>query len=132
MSGSGARSVDPTTSTDRHPVSRRLPIGAEMVADRRAHFRVWAPPAQSIELVLNGSRRVALLREPGGYWSVDADAAAGDHYQFRIDRDDKLYPDPASRFQPEGPHGPSQIVVPAAYQWRDAGWTGASIRGQVI
>jgi len=132
MSGSGARSVDPTTSTDLHLVSRRLPVGAELVGADRAHFRVWAPPARSIELVLNGNRHAALDREADGYWSVDCAAAAGDRYQFRINGDEKLYPDPASRFQPEGPHGPSQIVDPSAYQWRDAGWKGASIKGQVI
>ena len=52
-------------------------------------------------------------------------ARAGDRYQFQLDDDEKLYPDPASRFQPEGPHGPSEIVDPAAFRWTDADWRGA-------
>jgi maltooligosyltrehalose trehalohydrolase len=132
MSGSGARSADPTTSTDPHLVSRRLPVGAELIGDHRVHVRVWAPPARSMELVLNGQNPIALTKGPEGYWSIDVEARAGDRYQFRIDGSEKLYPDPASRFQPEGPHGPSEIVDPAAYKWSDAGWKGASITGQVI
>src|SRR5204862_647517 len=50
----------------------------------------------------------------------------------RLDRGDRAFPDPASRFQPEGPHGPSQLVSSADYTWRDNAWTGASLKGQVI
>jgi maltooligosyltrehalose trehalohydrolase len=52
-------------------------------------------------------------------------------YKYRLDGKDS-YPDPASRFQPDGPHNPSQIIDPRAYQWRDANWQGLSLRGQVI
>ena len=41
-------------------------------------------------------------------------------------------PDPASRFQPEGPHGPSEVVDPAAFRWTDGDWAGVPARGQVI
>ncbi len=44
----------------------------------------------------------------------------------------KLYPDPASRFQPKGPHGPSQVVDPRKFKWTDEGWGGVNIAGQVI
>ena len=47
----------------------------------------------------------------------------GDRYWFRIDGD-RLRPDPVSRWQPDGPHGPSAIVDPAVFQWSDAGWPG--------
>src|SRR5262249_10367112 len=53
-------------------------------------------------------------------------------YQFRIDGSDRLFPDPASRFQPEGPHGPSQIVDPSSYRWSDHNWKGVRLDGQVI
>ena len=52
-------------------------------------------------------------------------------YRFRLDGENS-YPDPASRFQPEGPHGPSQIVDPAAFGWTDRDWCGIHIEGQVI
>jgi maltooligosyltrehalose trehalohydrolase len=54
------------------------------------------------------------------------------HYRFRLDGARELYPDPAARFQPDGPHGPSQIVDPHAYRWSDQAWRGVSVRGQVI
>ena len=44
----------------------------------------------------------------------------------------RLYPDPASRFQPEGPHGPSEVVDPNGYSWSDRGWKGIGLKGQVI
>jgi maltooligosyltrehalose trehalohydrolase len=93
---------------------------------------VWAPTARSLEVIVNGQSATALQPETGGYWSVEADAAAGDRYQFRIDGAEKLYPDPASRYQPDGPHNQSEIIDPAAYTWNDDVWKGVSIEGQVI
>jgi maltooligosyltrehalose trehalohydrolase len=73
-----------------------------------------------------------LTAEDGGYFSgVDPKAKAGDLYRFRLDGGD-AFPDPASRFQPEGPHGPSMIVDPHAFAWTDHAWRGVSIEGQVI
>jgi maltooligosyltrehalose trehalohydrolase len=71
--------------------------------------------------------------EPGTGWfsGFSPAAAAGDLYRFRLDGGDS-FPDPASRFQPEGPHGPSRVVDPAAYRWRDAGWRGPARHGQAI
>jgi maltooligosyltrehalose trehalohydrolase len=111
---------------------RRLPIGAELVDPRTAHIRVWAPAATRVAVVTRRGERSALVREDGGYFSGRIAAAAGDLYQFQIDDDEKLYPDPASRFQPEGPHGPSEVVDPGAFQWHDDGWTGVSREGQVV
>ena len=58
-------------------------------------------------------------------------AAAGVRYRYRLGGRD-AFPDPASRFQPDGPHGPSQVVDPAAFVWRDGQWPGVGIEGQVI
>jgi len=131
MSASGASPSSSSNSTVT-PFQRRLPVGAELVGPSRTHFRVWAPPAHTVDVVINGADLVPLTREEGGYWSVDAAAAPRDRYQFRIDADEKLYPDPASRFQPEGPHGPSEVVDPGAYAWGDQAWTGVTLEGQVI
>ncbi|HYL05391.1 MAG TPA: malto-oligosyltrehalose trehalohydrolase, partial [Thermoanaerobaculia bacterium] len=118
---------------------RRLPVGAEVVAGGGVHFRVWAPARRRVEVVFaaaaaaDGRRELELAREAGGgYFSgFAAAAAAGDLYRFRLDGGD-AFPDPASRWQPEGPHGPSRVVDPAAYAWCDAGWRGAVRQGQVI
>jgi maltooligosyltrehalose trehalohydrolase len=94
---------------------------------------VWAPAASSLAVSLNdGARTVALEPEANGYWSVEADARAGDRYAFLIDGEEKPYPDPASRFQPDGPHGASEIIDPGAYAWRDDDWQGRPLAGQVI
>ena len=110
---------------------RRLPIGAEPVDARTTHVRLWAPRARRVEVVTAGGARTALAPEADGYVSGTIEARAGDRYQFKLDGDEKLYPDPASRFQPEGPHGPSQIVDPAVFRWTDAAWSGVRRNGQV-
>jgi maltooligosyltrehalose trehalohydrolase len=114
-------------------VRRRLPIGAEYLGDGRVHFRVWAPRAPGLAVVVGG-RATALQPEAAhpGYFSGEAPASAGARYQFRIDGDEKLYPDPASRYQPEGPHGPSVVVDPSSFRWTDAAWRGMSLEGQVV
>ncbi|WP_041450564.1 hypothetical protein [Anaeromyxobacter dehalogenans] len=90
---------------------RRLAAGAE-VADGGVHFRVWAPTCAQVEVRLEGARAGchALAAEPGG-WHAGLVPGLGDgaRYRYRLDGG-AAYPDPASRFQPEGPHGPSQVV----------------------
>src|SRR5690606_7444447 len=117
----------------------RFPIGAEPVGDRGTHFRVWAPLARALEVVERprGSsapgRAHALEKEAGGYFAgFIPGLVAGDRYSFRLDRGAGLFPDPASRHQPEGVHGPSEIVDPTAFVWSDAGFRGAPERGQVL
>src|SRR5262249_36363700 len=66
-----------------------------------------------------------LRLEPGGYFSGLLEGiAAGARYRFRLDGDNYLYPDPASRFQPEGPHGPSPVIDPTAFRRTDPNWKG--------
>lgn len=117
-------------------MSRRYPIGAEPQGAGGVHFRVWAPARKRVEAVLEegpgAPGAVELAAGPGGYFSGCAPgAAAGTRYRFRLDGDG-VYPDPVSRYQPRGPHGPSQVIDPEAYRWGDAGWKGAAIEGQII
>lgn len=116
------------TKATRH--KRRYPLGAEL-HDDEASFRVWAPSRRKVELVIH-NRHFQLEPEAEGYFSVAIQARAGDRYLFRLDEEEQLFPDPASRYQPEGPEGPSQIIDPFAYQWRAKEWRGSSLRGQVI
>jgi maltooligosyltrehalose trehalohydrolase len=111
-------------------VQRRRQIGAELV-EGGVSFRVWAPAHERLAVVIDG-RDYPLDREPGGYFCgvVDA-AAAGTAYRFRPGDDEHAYPDPASRFQPQGPHGPSLVVDPK-YAWRDGAWRGIPERGRVL
>lgn len=114
---------------------RRYPIGAECQSERGVHFRVWAPRRRKVEAVCGAHRESVTVLEPegDGYFSGLAPSSrAGDVYAFRLDGGEKLFPDPASRFQPQGPHGPSQVVDPGAYSWNDCHWKGRSLAGQVI
>jgi maltooligosyltrehalose trehalohydrolase len=111
---------------------RRYPVGVE--ANREgSHFRVWAPIRSRIEVVVEGGPVVELAAEPGGYFSGFAEGIHdGARYRFRLDGSPALYPDPASRFQPDGPHGPSQVIDPSAFIWSDSAWTGLAPEGQVL
>ena len=114
---------------------RRLPVGAEVIAHGRTHVRVWAPLAERVDCVVLAQpehRSTPLTRESDGYFSGVIDGKAGDRYQFRLNGEDRLYPDPVSRFQPEGPHGPSELVDARTFQWTDEGWRGVTLEGQVI
>jgi maltooligosyltrehalose trehalohydrolase len=124
-------------------VKRRLPVGAEVLPDGRVHFRVWAPRCQRVAVVIHSMDRPNngnspgdtcwLEAEAGGWFSgVARSARTGSHYGFQLDDDSRLYPDPASRFQPEGPHSLSQVVDPHEFEWTDQDWRGVSLPGQVI
>src|SRR5881394_2457733 len=94
---------------------RRRAIGAE-ITDRGVHFRVWAPAHETVGVVIDG-RVTAHDREPDGYFSkLIRDAHAGTRYRFRLADGD--YPDPASRYQPDGPHGESVVVDPLTFEWQ--------------
>jgi maltooligosyltrehalose trehalohydrolase len=115
--------------------SRRLPVGAEIHPEGGVHFRVWAPRRKKVEAVLEGGRASGawpLLPDGKGYFSgVVGAARSGTLYRFRLDGEGP-FPDPASRFQPDGPHGPSQVVDPAAFAWTDGHWRGLPLEGQVM
>jgi maltooligosyltrehalose trehalohydrolase len=119
---------------DRRPDGRgrRLPVGAEVVAGG-THFRVWAPRRHGVEVVVQNGPTRALEEEPGGYFSALVErVGAGARYRFRLDGRDEVYPDPASRSQPEGPHEASEVVDPSRFRWTDGHWPGIDLRGQVI
>src|SRR5690349_2471245 len=100
---------------------RRLPIGAEVQAEGGVHFRVWAPRRKTVHVVHERGDS-PLESEGNGYFSgVVGSAAAGTTYRYRLDGGN-AFPDPASRFQPEGPHGPSQVVDPSQFRWGDERW----------
>jgi maltooligosyltrehalose trehalohydrolase len=117
-------------------LARRLPVGAEALPGGGVHFRVWAPRRRRVEVVFEGEgapKSFALEEEEGGYFAGLAEGVTeGALYRFRLDGDEYLYPDPASRFQPDGPHGASRVVDPSRFRWTDSEWKGASLKGQVV
>ena len=118
---------------------RRYPIGAELIGANETHFRIWAPKATRVDIVLEASAEKTaprtfhpLEREDGGYFSGSIEAHGDDCYRFRVDNAEHFHPDPASRFQPDGPHGSSCIVDPRKFNWSDAKWPGKQLKGQII
>ncbi|HEV2970325.1 MAG TPA: alpha-amylase family glycosyl hydrolase [Pirellulales bacterium] len=115
--------------------TRRLPIGAEPISDG-VHFRIWAPGHDRISIVFQPDHPlppVDLDREPEGYFSgFSADAAPGMTYWVDLEDGGEQLPDPASRFQPKGPRGPSQIIDAGQFEWHDSEWSGVSAAGQVL
>jgi maltooligosyltrehalose trehalohydrolase len=116
--------------------SRRLSMGAELVRGG-VEFRVFAPKRKRVEIVLErrdgAPRTVTLSRGNEGFFAGLADGVtAGARYRIRLDDDATLYPDPASRFQPEGPHEASEVIDPTTFAWTDQAWTGLTLEGQVI
>ena len=101
-----------------------LPCGAEAMP-AGVRFRLWAPRAKAVSLRLEGSRpsTVPMLCEGEGWWALTtATARPGSRYRYVVDG--RAFPDPASRRQPEGVHGSSEVVDPEAYEWNDLGWRG--------
>ena len=121
--------------TDAH-ARRKLAGGVEILRDGGAHARVWAPACRRLDVALEraagGSEAIPLQSEGAGFFSGDLQGArAGDRYCFVLDGE-RRRPDPVSRFQPDGPHGLSEIVDPSAFRWTDSAWCGLAPRRQVI
>lgn len=103
-----------------------MPFGAECLEDGGVRFRLWAPGAGRVDLFLGDGNRVRLPlpAEPDGWFGTTTDRA-GDETLYRYRIDDRIdVPDPASRFQPQDVHGPSQVIDAGAFRWRDGSWKG--------
>ena len=102
----------------------RMPFGAEVQARGAVRFRIFAPGVDSLQLQLNEASPLRPLESEKNGWRslTTADASAGTRYRFVLP-DGTRVPDPASRFQPEDVHGPSEVIDPAAYLWRCTEWT---------
>ena len=110
-------------------------LGATPVSYNQTHFRVWTPKRRSVSVeILDGEtrRRHVLTRDKHGYFTGNV-PDAGPHALYQYVLDDQLArPDPASRYQPDGVHGASEIVHPSAYPWTDLSWKGVAKRDLII
>ncbi len=101
----------------------RMPFGVQRDAAGATRFRLWAPSAADVALQLDGALR-PLQRRDGGWYEAAVDGVAvGARYAYRIDGG-LVVPDPASRRNPDGVHGASEVTDPEAFDWPDDGWRG--------
>lgn len=108
---------------DQPSSERRYPIGAELQGDG-VHFRVWAPDVAELSVVLDDGAAHALTKDERGYFAgAVAGLGHGSRYAFVLDGSAPI-PDPASRFQPDGPLGFSMVVDPGRFTWTDQDWPG--------
>lgn len=112
-----------------------LDLGAAAIDKQRVNFRVWAPKAERLSVkVLSGDKEslLSLEKDGKGYFNGTADdVRAGDRYMYLLN-DASEFPDPASRFQPEGVHAPSEIVDADAFKWNDEAWKGMLLADFII
>jgi maltooligosyltrehalose trehalohydrolase len=104
--------------------------------DAGVSFRVWAPTRRQVDLVLDpqgaAPRYERLQRSGDGTFTGTFDTVrSGDLYMYLLDGDGP-YPDPCSRYQPQGVHGPSAVVDPTAFEWSDHAWQGIPLERAVI
>jgi malto-oligosyltrehalose trehalohydrolase len=98
-------------------------FGATYLGGDRARFRLWAPAQEKVEIELNGGAMFAMTRQDEGWFEAEIDCAPGDSYFYKLGTGEKV-PDPASRAQADDVHGPSLVVDPGAYEWRQTTWRG--------
>ena len=116
-----------------------MKIGASF--ENGCHFTVWAPLLEDVAVEIVDSAESSLEagspthlpmeKDERGYWHASApDLPAGTRYKYQLE--DGAWPDPASRFQPEGVHGPSEVVDHSQFDWQDGDWQGIPLTDYII
>ena len=112
-----------------------MPFGAQVLEGGKIRFRLWAPAARQVDVCLEQASGAAVLPMTplarGWFETVTDQVEVNDRYRFRIDGD-KPVPDPASRYNPEDVHGPSQVLDPGRFPWQDGNWRGRPWEEAVI
>lgn len=103
-------------------VSSDLPFGATVLSGGKTRFRLWAPAQERVSVVVEGQQAVP-MRQEGTWFQAELPCGSGALYRFLL-QDETAVPDPASRFQPQDVHGPSQVVDPSTYRWQHPNWRG--------
>jgi maltooligosyltrehalose trehalohydrolase len=113
----------------------RMAFGAEVSPTAGVRFRLWAPAVPAVTLGLGADAEgveIPMVSTGDGWFTAEVrDAGAGTRYRFRLP-EGLWVPDPASRFQPDGVHGASEVVDPGAFAWRDGGWRGRPLHELVV
>lgn len=109
-----------------------MPFGTEILEGGGVKFRFWAPAVTEVKLQLDGSNGIPMTAVDAGWFELKISTAHnGSHYRFQLP-DGMSVPDPASRFNPQDVHGPSEVVDPTEFKWSDDNWVGRPWEEAVI
>jgi malto-oligosyltrehalose trehalohydrolase len=110
-----------------------MPFGAEIRPEGGVRFSLWAPGQNQVRVSFQNRTELAVMeKRPGGWHElISREAKAGSRYQFVLENNMRV-PDPASRYQPEDVHGPSEVIDSASYQWKNSQWIGRPWHESVI
>jgi malto-oligosyltrehalose trehalohydrolase len=114
-----------------HDLVHAMPFGAEPVPGGGVRFRLWAPAANTVDLVFDNRSKPMEKAADGWFQLIEPSARAGTLYRYRINGG-QLVPDPASRFQPQDAEGPSEVIDAGAFAWDDLDWKGRPWEEAVI
>lgn len=115
-------------------VKDHVPLGATFLEDGRVRFLVWAPHSAHVEVVISypHPQRASMQGQDRGYFeAILENVPPGSLYRYILEGV-KDRPDPASRSQPEGVHGPSQVICPACFSWTDRHWNGIPLANYIL
>lgn len=111
-----------------------MKAGVNYQEDGSCQFTVWAPFADeaTMHMVAPKEKELSMTKDEEGYFHLALrDVTPGTTYYYRLDGGNDL-PDPASHFQPDGVHGPSQVIDHHNYRWQDQNWRGLSLKDMII
>ncbi len=111
-----------------------MPFGTAVRPEGRVRFRLWAPGARAVEILLGTEgcpAGLAMSARPDGWFECTTPAGPGTRYRYRVDGG-LAVPDPASRSNPDGVHGASEVIDPARFPWEDGDWRGRPWEEAVI
>ena len=108
-----------------------LSFGATVLDPGHTRFRLWAPALREVGLEIDGRPAIAMMARGDGWFEIEAACGPGTRYRYRLPGG-LAVPDPASRAQADDVHGPSLVVDPDRYPWRNAGWRGRPWRECVL
>ncbi len=122
------------TTSSRAKSSAAIQLGPRFNDDGTVTFQVWAPRHQSLSIVLvneAGASTIPMSRDERGVFTAKHHSKNGDRYWVELP-DGTRRPDPASRFQPDGVHGPSQLVDTQAFRWNTQNWRGLPKQSLIV
>ncbi|RPI71000.1 MAG: malto-oligosyltrehalose trehalohydrolase, partial [Ignavibacteriales bacterium] len=105
-------------------------IGANYF-NSKCEFIVWSPLAESMYLLMDNNEKTEMEKDDKDYWKISKSVTPGSKYFYLINGNNQK-PDPASNYQPDGIHGPSEIVDHNSFNWSDFNWKGIPIRDMII